>query len=245
MIDLGRAIQYPFSGQNAVAKIMIGTLLTIAMVPTLLITLFMLLGYQLRVIRDVIDGDDGELPEWNHLGEDLVQGGVVFLGTLIYYLPSLILTGLGASLLFETLRDVNFLDFMIHHDLPDFDRVNLSMAVLTFALALIWLLLSAPLVMAATAHYAETGQFSAFTHMLTRADEIWEQRGAATMLMLYLFLAGLLAQTVNAVISSMGCLCFISSVVQFLHLAVVWHLNGQWGRLLKSNRSVIRPLRPR
>jgi hypothetical protein len=98
--------------------------------------------------------------------------------------------------------------------------------------------------MAAVARYAETGRFSAFTQVLTLADEVWEQRAAAGRLALNLFVLAILAQIVSVVASVT---CLLGACVQFIQFAAIAHLTGQWGRLLKDHRpapSVIRPIKP-
>ena len=249
MIDLGRAIKYPFSGENAVSKTIIGGLMTM-MLPVLFLTGFILLGYQLRIIHDVLDGRDDELPDWDHLGDDFMQGLVVLAGTLLYYLPAFILVGLGASLAVSLVSSLNLYGFL-NHTLIDstsptveLDREKLSMILVCFSLALIWLILSAPLVMAAVARYAETGKFSAFVNILECADEVWAQRKVAGLLMLNLFLLTLLTQVVSVIASST---CLLGVYIQFANFAIVSHLNGQWGAHLRDHRprpSVIRPVQP-
>ncbi len=244
MIDLGRALKYPFSGQNAVTKSIIGALMAL-LLPLFFLTGIVLLGYQLRIIRDVLDGRDDELPDWESLGSDFVRGLVVFAGTLVYYLPAFILVGLAASLAFNILSGLNLYDIVITQaSTPAIDRGKLSMILVCFSLALIWLVLSAPLVMAAIARYAETGEFSAFVNILDCADAVWAQRRAAGLLMLNLFLLTLVTQVVSVIASST---CLLGAYIQFANFAVISHLNGQWGAHLRDHRprpSVIRPIKP-
>jgi len=242
VISLSRALKYPFSGPDAVTRTLIGGVLAL-LLPSLLPVIW-LLGYQRRIIRDVIDGRDDALPEWDDFGGDFLSGIVIFCGTLLYYLPAFILAGAGVRLGLDA----------AHLVLPGglgsglsirFDRAALAMVLVCFALALIWLVLSAPLVMTAVARYAETGEFSSFVNLLDRADEAWEQRRAAGELMLALFLLTLLTQVASAV--GAATICLVSAYIQFINFAVVSHLNGQWGAVLKQNRrkpSVIRPIKP-
>ncbi|MBN1680239.1 MAG: DUF4013 domain-containing protein [Anaerolineae bacterium] len=245
MINLSRALRYPFSGPNVAGKTLAGAFMTL-MVPFGFITGLMLLGYQLRIMRDVIDGRDDELPDWHHLGSDLVQGLVVFLGSLVYYVPVFILMGVSAAALWDILVDIRG-SINLLEPRPfefEFDRAKLSLIVVSFSLALIWLLLSAPMLLAATAKYAETGEFSAFTHILQCADEVWDQRGAAAQLTLSLFLLAILFQIISMLVSVT---CMVGTYIQFIQFAAISHLGGQWGAVLKANRprpNVIRPIKP-
>lgn len=244
MINLDRALRYPFSGRDAFGKTLIGALM-ILLLPVFFITGLVLLGYQLRIIRDVLHDHDEGLPEWNDLAGDVVQGLVVLVGSLLYYLPSMLLVGLGAAMAWDMFSGLGTLIDPFRHDTLEIDRVELSMMCVYFALAAIWLLISAPLIMAATAKYADTGKFSAFTHILDLADEVWEQRGAAARLSLNLFMLAVIAQLANAVASVT---CLASAYVQFIQFAAICHLAGQWGLVLQTHRprpNVIRPLKPR
>ncbi len=248
MIDLGRAIGYPFAGQNSFVKSLIGSLLFLMVVPSFFLAGLVLLGYQLRIVRVVLAGRDDELPEWNNFPQDLGAGVVVVLGTLLYYVPVVILVGAGATLIVDLLEGVSAADLLLYRDRLDFEREKALMVLLTFALALLWMVLSAPLVMASVALYAETGEFSAFVNILDRADEVWEQRGAAGRLMWNLFLLTVIAQAVNIALSSFACLCVLGAYVQFVQFAATCHLTGQYGKVLRDHRpppNVIRPLKPR
>lgn len=240
MIDLPRAIKYPFSGEGALVKTLLGGML--ALFALTLLPVFLLLGYQLRIIRAVLDGTDDELPEWNNIGEDMVNGLLVFLGTLVYYLPAFILVGLGVSAALSALTDLNLTRVLLEGASWTVDRGKLSLALIFFAGAMIWMVLSAPLVMTGIARFAETGEFSAFINVSEAFNEAWRLRSQAALLMLYLFLLQVLAHSVSAVASST---CLLGAYVQFIHFAVVAHLNGQWAALLKSSRPVIRPIKPK
>jgi hypothetical protein len=240
VIDLARAITYPLSGQNTLVRTFVGGMMVLLM-PVFFLTGFVLLGYQLRVIRDVIDEQDHDLPDWDHAFEDFVQGVIVLLGSLLYYIPSFILAGLGAAAGWQAISGVRDALNPFNRTPVAVDQTLLSMMCVYFLLALVWLVLSAPLTMAATARYAETGEFSAFTHILTLADEVWDQRRAAGELALNLFILTILAQIVSMVASVT---CLIGPYVQFIQLAAIFHLTGQWGALLKRRRPVIRPIKP-
>lgn len=240
MIDLSRAIKYPFSGDGAFVKTLIGGAL--ALFTVTLLPVFLLLGYQLRIIRDVLSGRDDELPQWGSFGEDMSSGLLVFLGTLVYYLPSFILVGLGVALSLSALADLNLSRVVFEGAKWTIDRGKLSLAAICFAVAIIWMVLSAPLVMTSIARYAETGEFGVFINVSETFSEAWRLRNQAALLMLYLFVLQFMAHTVSAVTSST---CLLAAYVQFVHFAIVAHLNGQWAVLIKSSRPVIRPIKPK
>lgn len=242
MIDLGRALKYPFSGPNAVSKNLMGGVL--AIFAPLLLPILLLLGYQLRIIRDVLDGRDDELPTWDDPGGDILNGVLVFLGTLIYYLPAFILTGAGAVLALAALDGFNLARIIFEGAEMQLDRGKLALALLLFTGALVWMALTAPVVMTGVARFAETGEFGALLDLPESFRSAWQNRGSAAMLMLYLFLVAVMAHLIAAAASSA---CLLPAYVQFVHFTVVAHLNGQWAALIRAQRprpSVIRPIAP-
>ncbi len=242
MIDLGRALKYPFSGPNAVSKNLMGGVL--AVFAPLLIPVLLLLGYQLRIIRDVLSGRDNELPDWDDPGGDILSGVLVFLGTLVYYLPAFILTGIGAALTLTAIEGFNLARIIFEGAALELDRGQLALALLAFTGALVWMALTAPVVMTGVARFAETSDFRTLIDLPEAFRTAWQNRGSAAMLMLYLFLVAVMAHLIAAAAASA---CLLPAYVQFVHFTVVAHLNGQWAALIKAQRprpSVIRPIAP-
>lgn len=86
-MDAGKSFTYMFEDKDWIAKIAIGGLITlIPIIGTLIV-----LGYVLRVVRNVYDGVTPVLPEWNDIGDMLVKGFMAFLGLLIWSLPVILL----------------------------------------------------------------------------------------------------------------------------------------------------------
>jgi hypothetical protein len=153
---------------------------------------------------------------------------------------------IGAWLAVSAVSDLNLYDWLLYRIGPEIDRGKLALVVICYALALIWLLLSTPFVMAATARYAETREFAAFVQVGARINEVWALRSAAGVLMLNLFIVGVLWHFVTVTLTFvLPMTCLLSGYLQFLYYAIVWHLAGQWGLILKEHRrkTVIRPLR--
>lgn len=90
------AINYPRNSDSAIKNIAIGGLLlffSFLFVPVLAV-----LGYVLRALRMVMDGQE-ELPEWDNWGEMIVDGLKVFAIAFLYSLVPVIIAfvGLAAS----------------------------------------------------------------------------------------------------------------------------------------------------
>ncbi|MDI3340203.1 MAG: DUF4013 domain-containing protein [Sphaerobacter sp.] len=87
-MDIGRAITYVFQDSQWIKKVAIGGLLVlIPIVGWLIVT-----GYWLRMTRQVIQGEDLPLPEWNDFGGDLVRGLKLFVVALVWSIPGAVLT---------------------------------------------------------------------------------------------------------------------------------------------------------
>lgn len=250
MIDLSRAIKYPFKGPNALTKTFVGALLYLFW-PIFLLSGMVLLGYQIRIIRDVIHQRDESLPEWDDMGHDFMEGLKVFLGSVLYYLPAMVFGAAGASRIWAVLNDMlsnlNITDLVLGGQVKTVERGDIGVICLLFTLAMLWLVVSAPLIMTALARYAETEEFSAFTNLARNARDVWEQRSTASMLMLNLFALGVVTQAVSAVVSLLGIGCIIGGYLQYIQFVAVCHLGGQWGAVLKERRparKVIRPIKP-
>ena len=87
LVDIGRAITYVFQDPQWLKKVLIGGLLFfIPIIGWLIIG-----GYWLRVIRQVAQGQDVPLPEWNDFGGDLVRGLKGFVVGVVWSLPVIVL----------------------------------------------------------------------------------------------------------------------------------------------------------
>jgi hypothetical protein len=96
MMDIGLAFSYVFKDREWFRKIAIPALCSLIPV----IGPFILLGWSLKVTKNVIEGQqDYALPELN-FGSDLVKGLMTGLIILIYSLPFIILAGLGGYMIF-------------------------------------------------------------------------------------------------------------------------------------------------
>jgi hypothetical protein len=101
-MDIGSAFTFMFDDEEWVKKLAIGGGLALAGVilsPILIgIALFLpLMGYMLEVIKNVRDGQT-KLPEWTDFGNLFVKGLMLFLITLVYQIPVIILACLSGGI---------------------------------------------------------------------------------------------------------------------------------------------------
>ena len=96
-MDFGKAFVFMFQDPNWLRKLLIGTLLVLAglvfsVVLIGIIPLLMVLGWTQVTLRNVLDGQEHPMPEWENWGDFLVRGLKLFVAMLIWLLPIFILT---------------------------------------------------------------------------------------------------------------------------------------------------------
>jgi hypothetical protein len=95
-MDFGKAFTFMFEDPNWLRKLGIGTaigLVSILLLPFLIgvIPLMILFGYTIEVLRNVINGLERPLPEWQDWGGFLSRGFKVLAATFIWALPAILL----------------------------------------------------------------------------------------------------------------------------------------------------------
>jgi hypothetical protein len=83
--DIGAAFKFQFQDPNWVSKMFLGALFELLSI--LLIGSWIVMGYQVEVIQRVMRKDPTPLPEWDRLSEKLLRGIKLFLVSIVYYLP--------------------------------------------------------------------------------------------------------------------------------------------------------------
>jgi len=86
-MDVGKSIGYVFEDKKWSNKLLVGMLISI--VP---IINFALLGWVIDIMRNVARREPQPLPEWGDFGDKFVKGAILFVVSLIYSLPALLIT---------------------------------------------------------------------------------------------------------------------------------------------------------
>jgi hypothetical protein len=92
-IDFGRPFTFVFDDPDWVRKILLGGLMTL--LSFLLIGIFIVFGYCARLARNVAAGVARPLPEWNDIGDYLLEGLKLVVIAIIYYIPVMIVFAIG------------------------------------------------------------------------------------------------------------------------------------------------------
>ena len=86
-MDFGKAFGFVFEDEEWVTKVLLGAL--ISLIP--IFGQFAVIGYAIAVVRNVMAGESRPLPAWENLGQYFGDGLMLWVATLIYALPLLIL----------------------------------------------------------------------------------------------------------------------------------------------------------
>ncbi len=88
-MDISKAYTFIPEDREWIKKIVIGGV--IALFSFLLIPIFFLIGYQVAIVRNVMNGEEDPLPEWEEWGQLFMDGLVVWAAQLVYALPVILL----------------------------------------------------------------------------------------------------------------------------------------------------------
>jgi hypothetical protein len=93
-MDIGRSFTFMFDDEKWIEKIAIGGLLflTVAIPLVNIFTGLVIVGYTLRLLKNVADGDPTPLPAWDDWGGDWMKGLMVALAAIIYSIPIILIS---------------------------------------------------------------------------------------------------------------------------------------------------------
>lgn len=150
-VDVGKSFTFVFEDEDWVIKVLVGGLVNLVPIVNLAVA-----GYAVRTLRNVARREPRPLPDWRDLGDFFVEGAAVFVASLVYFSPLIVLALLAAILGAVFVGQGNGL-------------VVGGLGLLAFVAA-VYGLLVALWFPAATAIYAACGDFAVFF----RLGEIWE-----------------------------------------------------------------------
>lgn len=196
-MDIGRAFTFTFEDKDWLKKVAIGGLVT--MVPILN---FVAMGYAVRTLRNVREGRELPLPEWDDWGGDFTRGLLLSVGILIYSLPGIAVILLG--LLFSSLLDEK------------------ALLAIGYCPGILWSLLVSFVTPALWIQLAKENEFNA----LFRFEQIFSTIRDHLSDYIVAFLLIIVAQVAAGVIGLV--LCLIGTIfTAFLASLVQAHLLGQ------------------
>ncbi|MCS7286997.1 MAG: DUF4013 domain-containing protein [Anaerolineae bacterium] len=96
-------IRFPFKGPEWPSRFLIGSALVLGSFVVPIIPSIFVLGYVIRIMKKVIQGEDPSLPAWDNFNELIANGVKGFIVSLIYLLPGFIFIVGGYILYFLSL----------------------------------------------------------------------------------------------------------------------------------------------
>jgi len=214
MIDIGRAFKAPFEDKNWLSKTLLGLLWGL-----LIVTAPAVSGAQLEYIRGVSKGDE-RLPEWDDFGTKWVEGFMVLLAGLIYFLPVFII---GALLIVPAIVAAVFGG--------DASGAMGGLFAGTFCLfwiaAIVYSVVVSVLFSAAMTNYAIRRSFGAFFDFGGIMDLVRGNTGYFTA-WLYTVLIAFVGSMAASVLASTGVGAILSTGITYLVAMISGHVLGQW-----------------
>ena len=95
-MDIGKALTFVFEDDRWIVKLLIGAAMMLLSI--LIIPAFFVEGYMIKLMRNVMDGIENPLPEWEEWGKLFMDGLNVFIAGLVYTAPVWLLMCCGGLL---------------------------------------------------------------------------------------------------------------------------------------------------
>lgn len=206
-MDIGKSIGYVFEDEKWGSKVLLGGIINLIPIVNLAVT-----GYAVRALKNVANGWDRPLPEWDDFGGYFVKGLLVHIGVLIYSLPLILLNlGMIPLGLFQDQRGVG--EALV--------LVSMGMACLQVLYGLViglW-------VPAAIANYSLSGEFGAFFQF----GQIWKlisgNLGDYIIMLIVTWVVSMVAGLVGLVLCIIGL-----TFTMFVYYLIGAHMLGQIAR---------------
>ncbi len=227
-MDFGKAFTFMFEDPEWLKKLGIGTLvglIGIIFVPILigLIPLIMLMGYSLDTLRNVMEGRQHPLPEWEDWGGFLIRGLKLIGAFIVWALPLIVLAiplGIGSTWIDSNSNSSGAMQ-----------AFGTLLVVCGSCLTLVWGLFLALISPAIYVRLAHTDRFSSAFEL----GKLWaftrSNLSNVIIAILLTWLAGLIA----SIIAGLGILALVIGLLVSIPFAQLWqylvqaHLFGQIG----------------
>lgn len=225
-MDFGKAFTFMFEDPDWLKKLGIGTLLGLAMlllIPTVILwvlPLLALFGYTIVVLRNVMNGVERPLPEWDNWGEFFSLGFKVVAASFVWALPIFLLMiplALGSAFIDQS---------------SGAEGIGIAIVVCGSCLVLLWSLFMYVLTPAIYARIAATDRFSAAFEFGPLLAFTRDNLGNVIIALLLLIVAGI----IGSVIGMLGAVVLLIGLIVTIPFAMLWqylvqaHLFGQIGR---------------
>lgn len=222
-MEFKRALSFPTADPNWVGKVLIGTL--ISLVPILNLAG---IGYTADVMRNVAQGRETPLPEWDNFGDKFVRGLLIAVIQFLWSLPLFVVMCPMYIVMFASAANNN----------GELSGGAAALVGLLGLLVAVAALVLAPLMYVAHVRYAVTNNFSEAMPGPVLAQLRNNMRPWLTLLG-YVIVIGLVFGVIGACTFGIGALLIIP--LAFYMQLVYAHWSGQAYRLSSGNSSFAPP----
>ena len=222
-MDISKALTYVFDDEKWLSKIGIGALLVLAsvfIIPSLLI-----MGWLVATTRNVMADQEHPLAEWDDWGQLFKDGGSLFLATLVYVSPFILIVCIGAFAIIGLSGLQEFNEDAIA-------AVGVAAFALIGCLTLIMMLALFFLMPAVTIQYIRTNELAACFRIGEVIGIVRDNLGDIAIAALIPFGISFVATAVSGFIPCVGIIIAIAAVPY--QYAVMGHLFGQLANKLDS-----------
>lgn len=241
-MDFGKALTFIMEDPRWQQKIAIGTGLVIvsSVLSVVLIGVLgflILMGYCVRLLQNVRDGQPYPLPEWDQWGDDLVRGLKLFVVMLVWSLPALVLT--IPTVIGSTLLDPG------SGDAAEF--VGSVLLICGSCLVFLYALFLAVATPGFTIAFARDEQISSGLQFRQIWDWTQDHLGQVVIVAVIAMVAGFVIGLVGAIAGALLCLIGLivtvplASLVTYLY---IYHLYGQLAYAYPMGGGRYEPLTP-
>ncbi len=232
-MDVNKAFRFVFNDKQWISKLLIGaamSLLSIFILPA-----FILQGYLVKLVRQVMGGQDDMLPEWMDYGKLLRDGFFVTIGQLVWALPFILLLTIMAAVTGGLGSVVNNSGDMVAAATTG---AGLLMVCLVFLTVIAFLFLTPALLI----QYAREDDFGAMFRFSEIFDIIRDNMADILIAFLVSVVALLAISVVAGIVGIVPCLGWIAAALIGLAMGpyiqfVTSHLYGQIAAKLPGSKT--------
>ena len=232
-MDVNKAFRFVFNDKQWISKLLIGaamSLLSIFILPA-----FILQGYLVKLVRQVMGGQDDMLPEWMDYGKLLRDGFFVTIGQLVWALPFILLLTIMAAVTGGLGSVVNNSGDMVAAATTG---AGLLMVCLVFLTVIAFLFLTPALLI----QYAREDDFGAMFRFSEIFDIIRDNMADILIAFLVSVVALLAISVVAGIVGIVPCLGWIAAALIGLAMGpyiqfVTGHLYGQIAAKLPGSKA--------
>lgn len=198
-MDFTRALTFPFDDEEWLQKLGLGVL--IQFIP--IIGSFALQGWAFELAKRVRNNDPAPLPDWSDFGGKIGKGFMLWLGSLIYQLPTVLFACVMAFVMFLPAMGGDSEEAMAAlGGLATIIAVCCSCVIVLYAIA------ASVVYAGGVVRYLDTEEFSTFLQFGDNLALVRENIGDFGMFLLYLIGAGLVAGVVSSITLGLASLLY-------------------------------------